>query len=129
MPPIPSDVASSMSDDSHESGMTSFSAYTANLRPLKGTGTPRRDLEKAPAGSLAADSLLEQFDRAQQYVARHKEDFSADRLESLQVNGPLFPGTDITPVSYASYKQHRECDETIVSLVTGMQHGMVGYGL
>ncbi|BDA46913.1 probable formin-like protein 13 at C-terminar half [Coccomyxa sp. Obi] len=85
VPPIPSDVASSMSDDSHESGMTAFSAYTANLRPLKGTGTPSGDLAKAPAGSLAADSLLEQFDRAQQYVARHKEDFSADRLESLQV--------------------------------------------
>jgi len=79
-----------MSDDSHESGLTAFSAYTANLRPLKGPGTPSAAglLNPTKGSSLAAESLLEQFDRAQQYVARHKEDFSAERLESLQARLP-----------------------------------------
>ncbi len=94
VPPVPSDIASSMSDESHESGMTAFSAYTANLRPLRGTGTPTAGQAKpALGGSLAAESLLEQFDRAQQYVVRHKEDFSAERLESLQVPTSVMPET------------------------------------
>lgn len=81
VPPLPSDIASSVSDDSHEAGQLPYSAYTASLRPLHG---PSSGPDPGSA-SLAADCLAEQFERAQQYVLQHQEHFSAERLESLQV--------------------------------------------
>jgi hypothetical protein len=75
-----------MSDDSNDAGQAPFSAYTASLRPLKGPGSSAGQLLQARTGAgLAAESLAEQFERAHQYVQRHQEDFSAERLESLQV--------------------------------------------
>ena len=81
MPPRPSDMASSLSDtDSLERlSLAPASPYTAGLPPLKGAaeGSPK-------AAALASDALHEQFERAQQYVARHPEDFTLERLTSLQ---------------------------------------------
>lgn len=89
MPPRPSDMASSLSDteslDTMGLGPPS-SPYTASLQPLRGQGP-----ESPKAAALASDTLLEQFERAQQYVARHPEDFSLERLSSLQVGLSSMP--------------------------------------
>ncbi len=82
VPPRPSDMASSLSDtESLDAGGLGppSSSYTASLQPLKGQGP-----ESPKAAALASDALLEQFERAQQYVARHPEDFSLEHLSSLQ---------------------------------------------
>ena len=88
MPPRPSDMASSLSDtDSLERlSLAPSSPYTAGLPPLKGPaeGSPK-------AAVLASDALHEQFERAQQYVARHPEDFTLERLTSLQAGDPHKP--------------------------------------
>ena len=88
MPPRPSDMASSLSDtDSLERlSLAPSSPYTAGLPPLKGAaeGSPK-------AAALASDALHEQFERAQQYVARHPEDFTLERLASMQAGPPHKP--------------------------------------
>ena len=88
MPPRPSDMASSLSDTEslERLSLAPSSPYTAGLPPLKGAaeGSPK-------AAVLASDALHEQFERAQQYVARHPEDFTLDRLASLQVGRPHKP--------------------------------------
>ena len=81
VPPRPTDMASSLSDtESFETfGLgPPPSPYTAGLQPLRGQA------QEAPTAALASDALLEQFERAQQYVGRHPEDFSLERLSSLQ---------------------------------------------
>ena len=73
-------MASSLSDtESLDTlGLAPSSPYTASLQPL------RQGWESPKAALLAPDALMEQFERAQQYVARHPEDFSLERLSSLQ---------------------------------------------
>ena len=54
-------------------------AYNASLKPLK---------PKAPdqAGDmLPAEAILEQFDRAQQYVLKNRGEFTAEQQDKLQV--------------------------------------------
>ncbi|CAL5224111.1 g6743 [Coccomyxa viridis] len=81
VPPHPSDMASSLSDTESLDilGLAPSSPYTASLQPLR-----RQGQESPKAVLLAPDALMEQFERAQQYVARHPEDFSLERLSSLQ---------------------------------------------
>jgi len=88
VPPHPSDMASSLSDTESVDtlGLVLSSPYTASLQPLKGQGQ-----EPPKAAMLAFDALMEQFERSQQYVARHPEDFSLERLSSLQVSRPCRP--------------------------------------
>ena len=81
VPPHPSDMASSLSDTESLDplGLAPSSPYTASLQPLRAPGR-----ESPRAALLAPDALMEQFERAAQYVARHPEDFSLERLSSLQ---------------------------------------------
>ena len=76
-------MASSLSDtESLDTlGLGPSSPYTASLQPLRQQGQ-----ESPKAALLAPDALAEQFERAQQYVARHPEDFSLERLSSLQAS-------------------------------------------
>lgn len=82
---MPADSASTWSEDSHESSRTPSSPYPAASKALRPLALNCGAAAPAAAAHLAADVLLEQFERAQQYVASHKEDFAADRLETLQV--------------------------------------------
>ncbi len=76
-------MASSLSDTESLDilGLAPSSPYTASLQPLR-----RQGQESPKAVLLAPDALMEQFERAQQYVARHPEDFSLERLSSLQAS-------------------------------------------
>ena len=76
-------MASSLSDtESLDTlGLAPSSPYTASLQPLGRLGQ-----ESPKVALLAPDALMEQFERAQQYVARHPEDFSLERLSSLQAS-------------------------------------------
>jgi hypothetical protein len=67
-------------------------AYCANLRPL-GTGRlpPMRLLMERLGDNLPAESLMEQFERAVLYVGSHKEEFTTEKLEILQVGGREAP--------------------------------------
>ena len=63
-----------------------FSSYSANLQPLKS----RRPLDAMMDTMLLQEALLEQWQRAQQYVATHqKKYYSPERLEVLQVKNGL----------------------------------------
>ena len=90
MSKMPADSASTWSEDSHESSQTPSAPLPAAPKALKPLA-PLSGGAAAPfaAAHLAADVLLEQFERAQQYVVSHKEDFAADRLETLQVKRTL----------------------------------------
>jgi hypothetical protein len=93
---LASDAASSWSDESHESSALPPSPLTLSaLRPLR--PPPSLGPDGAPsAPNLASEVLLEQFERAQQYAARHAADFTPARAQSLQVQNtharasPLF---------------------------------------
>ena len=95
MPPRPSDMASSLSDSEslERLSLAPSSPYTASLQPLKGPaeGSPK-------AAVLASDALHEQFERAQQYVARHPEDFTLERLASMQAGHPASLLTSASPL-------------------------------
>lgn len=97
VPPHPSDMASSLSDtESLDTlGLAPSSPYTASLQPLRqGQASPT-------AALLAPDALLEQFERAQQYVARHPEDFSLERLSSLQARPKVLTQNASSGLNYA----------------------------
>ena len=82
---LPADAASTWSEDSHDSSRTPSSPYPAALKPFRPLALSGGAKAQATATHLAADMLLEQFERAQQYVASRREDFPAERLETLQV--------------------------------------------
>ncbi len=85
-------MASSLSDtESLDTlGLAPSSPYTASLQPLVRAGQ-----ESPKAALLAPDALMEQFERAQQYVARHPEDFSLERLSSLQASLTTYQNTEM----------------------------------
>ena len=111
-------MASSLSDTESVDtlGLIPSSPYTASLQPLKGQGQ-----EPPKAAMLASDALMEQFERSQQYVARHPEDFSLERLSSLQASPPCRPDTSTlissTPFSIERMHvtEHFECGQRYVA--------------
>ena len=70
----------------HEQDASSdgFSEYTAGLQPLA-VQAPSATLISAARSGLPGDALLEQFQRAQAYVARHEPDFPAEIRVLLEV--------------------------------------------
>lgn len=95
-------MASSLSDTESVDtlGLVPSSPYTASLQPLKGQGQ-----EPPKAAMLASDALMEQFERSQQYVARHPEDFSLERLSSLQASRPCRPLASTSILLYTFFNQ------------------------
>ncbi|KAK9830554.1 hypothetical protein WJX72_012430 [[Myrmecia] bisecta] len=77
----PSEMASTISEESGDS--STLNGYNANLRPLRSRGPASKALlqDNARGGAL---SLFEQFERAQQYVDKHRDEFSPERLSDLQ---------------------------------------------
>lgn len=69
-----SEAASTASDGLYETAP--LDGYNANLRGLPGR-TPMQIMVQSAATALPAQSLAEQFQRAQQYVGAHPQDFSS----------------------------------------------------
>lgn len=78
-----SDTNSAISEDSDSASVTN--AYNANLKPLKARAPEKQILDNA-AAMLPAQAILEQFDRAQQYVLKHEVEFTPEQHEKLQVH-------------------------------------------
>ena len=77
MGPAPSD---SPSEAGSAEGASSSTAYNATLKPLKS-----RAPHQAGADMLPAEAILEQFDRAQQYVLKNRGEFTVEQQDKLQV--------------------------------------------
>lgn len=75
-----------VSEDSGDNSSTA-NAYNANLKPLHSARTkaPEKQLLDNAAAMLPAEAILEQFDRAQQYVLKHDVEFTPEQHEKLQV--------------------------------------------
>ena len=78
-----SEVSDTMSEGTR-TPLTPYSSYSANLKPLK-SRRPLDAMMDTMLLGLPGEALLEQWQRAQQYVATHQKDFSQERLEVLQV--------------------------------------------
>ena len=59
-------------------------AYNASLKPLK-SKKPERQLLDQAGDMLPAEAIMEQFDRAQQYVLKNRGEFTAEQQDKLQV--------------------------------------------
>lgn len=70
-----------MQDDG---GGAFFSVYNEELGALS-TQAPAARLVAAAGSGLLGDALLEQFQRAEAYVARHLQDFSSQAVQQLEV--------------------------------------------
>ena len=79
-----SDTTSAVSEDSGDN-LSTANAYNANLKPLKARPPEKQILDNA-AAMLPAQAILEQFDRAQQYVLKHEVEFTPEQHEKLQVS-------------------------------------------
>lgn len=73
---VPSDSPSEAGSAEAASNST---AYNATLKPLK----PR--VADQAGDMLPAEAILEQFDRAQQYVLKNRGEFTAEQQDKLQV--------------------------------------------
>ena len=84
--PPPSDTTSAISEDSGDNSSTA-TGYNANLKPLKSARSkaPEKQLLDNAAAMLPAEAILEQFDRAQQYVLKHEVEFTPEQHDKLQV--------------------------------------------
>ena len=81
-------MGSAPSDGPSEAGSaeatSNSTAYNTTLKPLK-PSVPN------PAGDmLPAEAILEQFDRAQQYVLKNRGEFTAEQQDKLQVRLQLW---------------------------------------
>ena len=85
-----SDTTSAVSEDSGDN-LSTANAYNANLKPLKARPPEKQILDNA-AAMLPAQAILEQFDRAQQYVLKHEAEFTPEQHEKLQVSNVVFRG-------------------------------------
>lgn len=75
----PSDSLSTGSEEGSAGDSSTSNAYNASLKPLKST-------LPGQAGDIRpAEAILEQFDRAQQYVLKNKGEFTAEQQAKLQV--------------------------------------------
>lgn len=59
--------------------------YNASLKPLTSKPPGKQLLDQA-GDMLPAEAILEQFDRAQQYVLKNKGEFTAEQQDKLQVS-------------------------------------------
>lgn len=71
------------SEDSFDASSNS-NAYNASLKPLK-SKPPERQLLDQAGDMLPAEAILEQFDRAHQYVLKNRGEFTAEQQDKLQV--------------------------------------------
>lgn len=79
----PSDSLSTGSEEGSAGDSSSSIAYNASLKPLKARPPGQ------PGDLLPAEAILEQFDRAQQYVLKNKGEFTAEQQAKLQVKPEL----------------------------------------
>ena len=86
-------MGSAPSDSPSEAGSaeaaSSSTAYNATLKPLKPTASAQ------PGDMLPAEAILEQFDRAQQYVLKNRGEFTAEQQDKLQVRLQLWLPTKL----------------------------------
>jgi len=79
-----SDSTSAPRSESSVDASSNSNAYNASLKPLK-SKPPERQLLDQAGDMLPAEAILEQFDRAQQYVLKNKGEFTAEQQDKLQV--------------------------------------------
>ena len=79
----PSDSLSTGSEEGSAADSSSSNAYNSSLKPLKARPPGQ------PGDMLPAEAILEQFDRAQQYVLKNKGEFTAEEQAKLQVQAVL----------------------------------------
>lgn len=79
----PSDSLSTGSEEGSAGDSSTSTAYNASLKPLKALPPGQ------PGDLLPAEAILEQFDRAQQYVLKNKGEFTAEQQAKLQVQPEL----------------------------------------
>ena len=83
MRPVPSDTPSTVSEGGSADASSSSTAYNASLKPLTARPPNRQLLDGADM--LPTEAIMEQFDRAQQYVLKNKGEFTAEQQDKLQV--------------------------------------------
>ena len=90
------------SEDSADASSNS-NAYNANLRPLK-SKPPEKQLLDQAGDMLPVEAIMEQFDRAQQYVLKNRGEFTAEQQDKLQVRCQVHTAFDVR-----DNKAHRSC--------------------
>ncbi|KAL0027450.1 hypothetical protein WJX77_001937 [Trebouxia sp. C0004] len=78
-----SDSTSGPRSESSVEDSSNSNAYNASLKPLK-SKPPERQLLDQAGDMLPAEAILEQFDRAQQYVLKNRGEFTAEQQDKLQ---------------------------------------------
>jgi len=79
-----SDTTSAPRSESSVDASSNSNAYNASLKPLK-SKPPERQLLDQAGDMLPAEAIMEQFDRAQQYVLKNRGEFTAEQQDKLQV--------------------------------------------
>ena len=79
-----SDSTSGPRSESSVDASSNSNAYNASLKPLK-SKPPERQLLDQAGDMLPAEAIMEQFDRAQQYVLKNRGEFTAEQQDKLQV--------------------------------------------
>lgn len=79
-----SDSTSGPRSESSVEASSNSNAYNATLKPLK-SKPPERQLLDQAGDMLPAEAIMEQFDRAQQYVLKNRGEFTAEQQDKLQV--------------------------------------------
>ncbi|KAA6421764.1 MAG: formin domain containing, partial [Trebouxia sp. A1-2] len=78
-----SDSTSGPRSETSVDASSNSNAYNASLKPLK-SKPPERQLLDQAGDMLPAEAIMEQFDRAQQYVLKNKGEFTAEQQDKLQ---------------------------------------------
>ena len=79
-----SDSTSAPRSEDSADASSSGNAYNASLKPLK-SKPPEKQLLDQARDMLPAEAIMEQFDRAQQYVLKKRGEFTAEQQDKLQV--------------------------------------------